>query len=67
MEKKQDKKRRTLNAYGTNLTEKAKNGQIDAIIGLPANLFYSTGIPTVVLVLKKNKENKDGKYFHLNL
>lgn len=25
----------------------------------PANLFYSTGIPTVVLVLKKNKENKD--------
>lgn len=33
--------------------------QIDAIIGLPANLFYSTGIPTVVMVLKKNKENKD--------
>lgn len=32
-EKKQDKKRRTLNAYGTNLTEKAKNGQIDAVIG----------------------------------
>ena len=36
-----------------------KKNQIDAIIGLPANLFYSTGIPTVVLVLKKNKENKD--------
>ena len=32
-EKKQDKKRRTLNAYGTNLTEKAKNSQIDAVIG----------------------------------
>ena len=32
IEKKQDKKRRTLNAYGTNLTEKAKNGQIDAVI-----------------------------------
>ena len=36
-----------------------EKNQIDAIIGLPANLFYSTGIPTVVLVLKKNKENKD--------
>jgi len=33
--------------------------QIDAIIGLPAGLFYSTGIPTVVMVLKKNKTNKD--------
>lgn len=43
--------------------------QIDAVIGLPANLFYSTGIPTVVLVLKKNKQNKNilfidaSKYF----
>ncbi|MCH4010028.1 type I restriction-modification system subunit M [Companilactobacillus sp.] len=33
--------------------------QIDAVIGLPAGLFYSTGIPTVVMVLKKNKTNKD--------
>ncbi|MFC6176653.1 type I restriction-modification system subunit M [Companilactobacillus huachuanensis] len=33
--------------------------QIDAIVGLPAGLFYSTGIPTVVMVLKKNKTNKD--------
>ena len=33
--------------------------QIDAIIGMPAGLFYSTGIPTVVLVLKKNRTNKD--------
>lgn len=33
--------------------------QIDAVIGLPANLFYSTGIPTVVLVLKKNKATRD--------
>lgn len=33
--------------------------QIDAIIGLPAGLFYSTGIPTVVMVLKKNKTNKE--------
>lgn len=33
--------------------------QIDAVLGLPANLFYSTGIPTVVLVLKKNKQTRD--------
>ncbi|WMJ76942.1 MULTISPECIES: type I restriction-modification system subunit M [unclassified Sedimentibacter] len=33
--------------------------RIDTIIGLPANLFYGTSIPTVILVLKKNRENKD--------
>ena len=36
-----------------------KKNQIDAVIGLPAGLFYSTGIPTVVLVLRKNKPNKN--------
>ena len=36
-----------------------KKNQIDAVIGLPAGLFYSTGIPTVVIVLRKNKTNKD--------
>lgn len=36
-----------------------KKHQIDAIIGMPAGLFYSTGIPTVVLVLKKTRTNKD--------
>lgn len=36
-----------------------KKNQIDAVIGLPAGLFYSTGIPTVVLVLRKNKSNRD--------
>ena len=36
-----------------------EKNQIDAIIGLPANLFYSTGIPTIVMVLKKNKSTKD--------
>ena len=33
--------------------------QLDAVIGLPANLFYSTSIPTIVLVLKKNRTRKD--------
>jgi len=35
------------------------DGNIDAVIGLPANLFYSTGIPVCVLVLKKCKKNED--------
>tara|TARA_B110001469_G_scaffold121129_1_gene130315 strand:- start:6302 stop:7870 length:1569 start_codon:yes stop_codon:yes gene_type:complete len=30
---------------------------IDAVIGLPANIFYGTGIPTCILVLKKQREN----------
>ncbi len=33
--------------------------QIDAVIGLPANLFYGNTIPTIIMVLKKNKTNKD--------
>lgn len=36
-----------------------EKNQIDAVIGLPAGLFYSTGIPTCVMVLKKNKTTKD--------
>jgi type I restriction enzyme M protein len=36
---------------------------IDAIIGLPANLFYGTGIPTCILVLKKCKETPENILF----
>lgn len=32
---------------------------IDAIIGLPANIFFGTGIPTVILVLKQTRDNND--------
>lgn len=32
---------------------------LDAVIGLPPNLFYGTSIPTTILVFKKNRENKD--------
>ncbi|GAA0190359.1 type I restriction-modification system subunit M [Lactobacillus kefiranofaciens subsp. kefiranofaciens] len=35
-----------------------EDGSIDAVIGLPANLFYNTSIPTVILVLKKDKEDR---------
>ena len=36
-----------------------KDNRIDAIIGLPSNLFYSTGIPVCILVLKKCKKQDD--------
>ena len=32
---------------------------LDAIIGLPANLFYGTGIPAVILIFKKDRKNTD--------
>ena len=35
------------------------DGSIDAVIGLPSNLFYSTGIPVCILVLKKCKKHDD--------
>jgi type I restriction enzyme M protein len=36
-----------------------KDDNIDTVIGLPANLFYSTGIPVCILVLKKCKKPDD--------
>lgn len=36
-----------------------KDGHIDTVIGLPPNLFYSTGIPVCILVLKKCKKPDD--------
>jgi len=40
-------------------TKLHKDGHIDTVIGLPANLFYSTGIPVCILVLKKCKKPDD--------
>lgn len=40
-------------------TKLLKDGNIDAVIGLPANLFFSTGIPVCILVLKKCKKSDD--------
>lgn len=34
-------------------------GAIDAVIGLPPNIFYGTSIPTVVLILKKDSAKRD--------
>ena len=36
-----------------------RDNNIDAIIGLPSNLFYSTGIPVCILVLKKCRKQDD--------
>ncbi|MCI6703551.1 MAG: type I restriction-modification system subunit M [Erysipelotrichaceae bacterium] len=36
-----------------------EKNKIDAIIGLPANIFFGTGIPTIIMVLKPRKDNDD--------
>ena len=36
-----------------------ENNHIDAIIGLPANIFFGTGIPTIIMVLKQKRERTD--------
>ncbi|MBX2915224.1 MAG: type I restriction-modification system subunit M [Cyclobacteriaceae bacterium] len=41
---------------------KEKN-YLDAIIGLPANIFYGTGIPTCIMVVKKKREHSDNVLF----
>lgn len=40
----------------TNLIEE---NNIDAIIGLPANIFFGTGIPTIIIVLKQKRNSED--------
>jgi len=44
-------------AEGTIRKTLLEMGAIDAVIGLPPNIFYGTSIPTVVLILKKGREN----------
>ena len=36
-----------------------ENNNIEAIIGLPANIFYGTGIPTIIMVLRQKREASD--------
>ncbi|MGC5745574.1 type I restriction-modification system subunit M [Chryseobacterium sp. NFX27] len=40
-------------------TKLLKDNSIDTVIGLPSNLFFSTGIPVCILVLKKCKKHDD--------
>lgn len=44
---------------GTIRKNLVENNHIDAIIGLPANIFFGTGIPTIIMVLKQQRENTD--------
>lgn len=36
-----------------------ENDNIEAIIGLPANIFFGTGIPTIIMVLRQKREASD--------
>ena len=36
-----------------------EDGSIDTVIGMPANLFFGTSIPTTVIILKKNQTSRD--------
>ena len=36
-----------------------ENNNIDTVIGLPANIFFGTGIPTIIMVLKQRRSNTD--------
>ncbi|MCX8800673.1 type I restriction-modification system subunit M [Vibrio parahaemolyticus] len=40
-----------------------KKNYLDAVIGLPAGIFFGTGIPTCVLVFKKNRKHSDNVLF----
>jgi len=44
---------------GTIRKQLIEQNHIDAIIGLPANIFFGTGIPTVILVLRQKRDNTD--------
>ncbi|WP_273707030.1 type I restriction-modification system subunit M, partial [Leuconostoc mesenteroides] len=46
-------------AEGTIRQALLEMGAIDAVIGLPANIFYGTSIPTTVIILKKNRATRD--------
>jgi type I restriction enzyme M protein len=46
-------------AEGTIRRHLLENGSIYAVIGLPAGIFYNTGIPTCVIILKKNRTSRD--------
>lgn len=37
-------------------TQLVENNNIETIIGLPSNCFYGTGISTIIMVLKKHRE-----------
>ena len=53
-------------AEGTIRRTLLEKGAIYAVIGLPPNIFYGTSIPTVVLILKKERENNGRDVFFID-
>ncbi|MCI2170047.1 type I restriction-modification system subunit M [Schleiferilactobacillus perolens] len=47
------------NAEGKIRQSLLENGAIDSVIGLPANIFYNTSIPTTIIILKKSRTSRD--------
>ena len=47
------------NAEGTIRKVCWKKGLLIRLFGLPANIFFNTSIPTTVIILKKNRTNRD--------
>ena len=47
------------NAEGKIRKALLQNGSIDTVIGLPANIFFNTSIPTTVILLKKDRKTRD--------
>jgi type I restriction enzyme M protein len=47
------------NAEGKIRKSLLENGAIDTVIGLPANIFYNTSIPTTIIILKKSRTSRD--------
>ena len=46
-------------AEGTIRKKLLEDGSIYAVIGMPANLFFGTSIPTTVIIIKKNRKGRD--------
>ncbi|MBP2622633.1 type I restriction-modification system subunit M [Streptococcus oricebi] len=47
------------NAEGLIRKHLLEEGAIDTVIGLPANIFFNTSIPTTVIILKKDRKERD--------
>lgn len=47
------------NAEGKIRQRLLEEGAVDTVIGMPANIFFNTSIPTTVIILKKNRTNRD--------
>ncbi|EHI74730.1 type I restriction-modification system, M subunit [Streptococcus criceti] len=43
-----------------------EEGAIDTVIGLPANIFFNTSIPTTVIILKKNRDASDRSVYFID-